>query len=137
MVRGENSAMVSPATRTARAADHIVELGPGPGDRGGEIVFNGSQAEFQKAAPSPTARYVSGRESIPVPPFRRSGRRALTLAGARQHNLKNVTVRVPLHTLTVVSGVSGSGKSTLVHDALYRAVARAFNTDLACPGAYA
>src|SRR6059036_674124 len=118
------------------AADHIVELGPGSGERGGEIVFNGPQAEFQRATHSLTARYVSGRESIPVPPCRRSGRRALTLAGARQHNLKNVTIRVPLHTLTVVSGVSGSGKSTLVHDTLYRAVARAFKTDFAPPGAY-
>src|SRR2546425_616926 len=118
------------------AADHVVELGPGSGERGGEIVFAGPQAEFQRATHSLTARYVSGRESIPVPPFRRSGRRALTLAGARQHNLKNVTVRVPLHTLTVVSGVSGSGKSTLVHDTLYRAVARAFKTDFAPPGAY-
>jgi len=118
------------------AADHIVELGPGSGERGGEIVFNGSQAEFQKATHSLTARYVTGRESIPVPPFRRSGRRSLTLTGARQHNLKDVTIRVPLHTLTAVSGVSGSGKSTLVHDTLYRAVARVFKTDFAPPGAY-
>jgi excinuclease ABC subunit A len=118
------------------AADHIVELGPGSGERGGEIVFNGSQAEFQKATHSLTARYVSGRESILVPPFRRSGRRMLTLAGARQHNLKDVTIRVPLHTLTAVSGVSGSGKSTLVHDTLYRAVARVFKTEFAPPGAY-
>jgi excinuclease ABC subunit A len=118
------------------AADHIVELGPGSGERGGEIVFNGTQAEFQKATHSLTARYVTGRESIPVPPFRRSGRRQLTLVGAREHNLKGVTVRLPLHTLTVVSGVSGSGKSTLVHDTLYRAVARAFKTDFAPPGAY-
>jgi excinuclease ABC subunit A len=118
------------------AADHIVELGPGSGERGGEIVFAGSQAEFQKATHSLTARYVSGRESIPLPPFRRSGRRALTLIGARQHNLKNITLRVPLHTFTAVSGVSGSGKSTLVHDTLYRAVARAFKTDFAPPGAY-
>jgi excinuclease ABC subunit A len=117
-------------------ADHIVELGPGSGERGGEIVFNGPQAEFQRASHSLTARYVSGRESIPVPPFRRAGRRALTLVGARQHNLKNVTLRIPLHTLTAVSGVSGSGKSTLVHDTLYRAAARAFKTDFAPPGAY-
>jgi excinuclease ABC subunit A len=117
-------------------ADHIVELGPGSGERGGEIVFSGSQAEFQRASHSLTARYVSGRESIPVPPFRRAGRRALTLVGARQHNLKNVTLRIPLHTLTAVSGVSGSGKSTLVHDTLYRAAARAFKTDFASPGAY-
>jgi excinuclease ABC subunit A len=118
------------------AADHVVELGPGSGDRGGEIVFNGPQAEFQKATRSLTARYVTGRETIPVPPFRRSGRRHLALLGAREHNLKGVTVRIPLHTLTVVTGVSGSGKSTLVHDTLYRAVARAFKTEFAPPGAY-
>src|SRR5215471_9280800 len=118
------------------AADHIVELGPGSGERGGEIVFNGPQAEFRRATHSLTARYVTGRESIPVPPFRRTGRRSLTLVGARQHNLKHLTFRVPLHTLTAVSGVSGSGKSTLVHDTLYRAVARAFKTDFASPGAY-
>ena len=118
------------------AADHVVELGPGSGERGGEIVFAGPQGEFQKATRSLTARYVTGRESIPVPPFRRTGRRQLVLVGAREHNLKEVTVRIPLHTLTVVSGVSGSGKSTLVHDTLYRAVARAFKTDFTPPGAY-
>ncbi len=118
------------------AADHVVELGPGSGDRGGEIVFNGPQAEFQRATRSLTARYVTGRESIPVPPFRRTGRRHLTLLGARAHNLKGVILRIPLHTLTVVTGVSGSGKSTLVHDTLYRAVARAFKAEFAPPGAY-
>ena len=118
------------------AADWLVELGPGSGERGGEVVFSGPQAEFQKATRSLTARYVSGRETIPVPPFRRSGRRHLGLVGARAHNLKDVTLRVPLHTLSVVSGVSGSGKSTLVHDTLYRAVARAFKTEFAPPGAY-
>jgi excinuclease ABC subunit A len=118
------------------AADHVVELGPGSGERGGEIVFSGSQAEFRKSTRSLTARYFSGRESIPVPAARRVGRRSLTLAGAREHNLKSVTLRVPLGTLTVVTGVSGSGKSTLVHDTLYRAVARVFKTDFATPGAH-
>ncbi len=118
------------------AADHVVELGPGSGERGGEIVFSGPQAEFQKATRSLTARYVTGRESIPVPSVRRTGRRHLVLVGAREHNLKGVTVRIPLQTLTVVSGVSGSGKSTLVHDTLYRAVARAFKTEFTPPGVY-
>jgi len=118
------------------AADHVVELGPGSGERGGEIVFSGPQAEFQKATRSLTARYVTGRESIPVPSVRRTGRRHLVLVGAREHNLKDVTVRIPLQTLTVVSGVSGSGKSTLVHDTLYRAVARAFKTEFTPPGVY-
>jgi excinuclease ABC subunit A len=118
------------------AADHVVELGPGSGERGGEIVFAGPQAEFRKSTRSLTARYLSGRETIPLPLARRPGRRALVLAGAREHNLKDVTLRVPLATLTVVTGVSGSGKSTLVHDTLYRAVARAFKTELLTPGAY-
>jgi excinuclease ABC subunit A len=118
------------------AADHVVELGPGSGERGGEIVFAGPQAEFRKATRSLTARYLSGRETIPVPLLRRTGRRHLVLTGAREHNLKDVTLRLPLGTLSVVTGVSGSGKSTLVHDTLYRAVARAFKTEFQAPGAY-
>ncbi len=118
------------------AADHVVELGPGSGERGGQIVFSGAQEEFRQATRSLTARYLSGRESIPLPLSRRTGRRQLVLTGAREHNLKDLTVRLPLHTLTVVTGVSGSGKSTLVHDTLYRAVARAFKTDFQTPGAY-
>jgi excinuclease ABC subunit A len=118
------------------AADHVIELGPGSGERGGELVFSGGQTEFRRATRSLTARYLAGRESIPVPAARRTGRRVLTLTGAREHNLKDVTLRVPLHTMTVVTGVSGSGKSTLVHDTLYRAVARAFKTEFQGPGAY-
>jgi excinuclease ABC subunit A len=118
------------------AADWVVEVGPGSGERGGEIVFAGSLADFRKDTRSLTARYLAGRESIPVPLTRREPRRSLVLTGARQHNLKGVTLRVPLQTLTVVSGVSGSGKSTLVHDTLYRAVARAFKVEFATPGAH-
>ena len=118
------------------AADHIVELGPGSGERGGEIVFSGGQEAFRKTTRSLTARYLAGRETIPTPLARRAARRFLTLTGAREHNLKDVTLRVPLHAMTVVTGVSGSGKSTLVHDTLYRAVARAFKTEFHSPGAY-
>ncbi|MGH7352999.1 MAG: excinuclease ABC subunit UvrA [Candidatus Rokuibacteriota bacterium] len=118
------------------AADHVVELGPGSGERGGEIVFAGPQAEFRKATQSVTSRYLSGRESIAVPGTRRAARRHLVLTGARAHNLKDLTLRLPLGTLTVVTGVSGSGKSTLIHDTLYRAVARAFKTEFQPPGAY-
>jgi excinuclease ABC subunit A len=119
------------------SADYCVELGPGSGERGGEIMFAGPREEFVKDPRSLTARYLSGRESIPLPLGRRDGSGDfLTLVGAREHNLKDLTVRIPLHTLTCVTGVSGSGKSTLVHDTLYRAVARGFREDADPPGAY-
>jgi excinuclease ABC subunit A len=119
------------------AADYCVELGPGSGERGGELVFAGPRDEFVRDTRSLTARYLSGREIIPLPLGRRDGSgRHLTLVGAREHNLKGLTVRIPLHTFTCVTGVSGSGKSTLVHDTLYRAVARAFKAEFEPPGAY-
>ncbi|MGH7414054.1 MAG: excinuclease ABC subunit UvrA, partial [Candidatus Rokuibacteriota bacterium] len=118
------------------AADYVIEMGPGSGERGGAMVFAGTQAEFRKDPRSLTARYLSGRDTIPLPLARREGRRSLVLEGARANNLKDVTVRIPLHTLTCVTGVSGSGKSTLVHDTLYRAVARHFKAEFAVAGAH-
>ena len=118
------------------AADYVVELGPGSGDRGGHVVFSGPQDEFRQTPRSLTARYLTGRETIPVPATRRKPRRWLTLVGAREHNLRDVTLRIPLGTLTAVTGVSGSGKSTLVHQTLHRAVARAFKSGYAVPGAH-
>jgi excinuclease ABC subunit A len=118
------------------SADYVVELGPGSGERGGEVVFAGDLDAFSHDPRSLTARYLAGRESIPLPPARRPVRRQLVLTGARQHNLKDLTVHIPLQTLTVVTGVSGSGKSTLVHDTLYRALARAFKIEFGTPGAF-
>jgi excinuclease ABC subunit A len=117
------------------SADYLIEMGPGSGERGGTVVFAGTQAEFAKDSRSLTAAYLTGREDIPLPLSRREGRRALVIRGAREHNLKNLTVRIPLHTLTCVTGVSGSGKSTLVHDTLYRTLARHFKVELARSGA--
>jgi excinuclease ABC subunit A len=133
-----NTVLVVEHDRTfIEAADHVVELGPGSGERGGELVFAGPRREFLRDMRSLTARYLAGRETIPLPLGRREGDgRWLTLAGARAHNLRGVTVRVPLQTFTCVTGVSGSGKSTLVHETLYRALARAFRDGFEPPGAH-
>jgi excinuclease ABC subunit A len=105
-----------------RAADHMIELGPGAGEHGGRLVYAGPVAGAT-AAGTLTGDYLAGRRRIAVPAGRRAARKWLELEGATLHNLKDASVRIPLGVLTVVTGVSGSGKSTLVHDVLYRQLA--------------
>jgi excinuclease ABC subunit A len=110
------------------AADHVVDLGPGAGEHGGELIFSGPTEKLWRDPTSLTARYLRDELTIPVPRKRRpTNGRNLQLLGAQENNLKRIDITIPLQTLTCITGVSGSGKSTLVHDTLYRALQRVFH----------
>ena len=121
-----------------RSADHVVDMGPGAGVHGGEIVAEGEPAAIVASPASLTGRYLSGAEAIPVPPTTRPGKegQTVTVIGARANNLANIDVTFRLGTFTCVTGVSGSGKSTLVVDTLYRAAARQMFAARVQPGAH-
>ncbi len=113
---------------TMRESDHIVDIGPGPGVHGGEVVFSGSPQDILKCDKSITGKYLSGKLKIEVPKKRRKAENGyIEIKGAKEHNLKNINVKIPVGNFTCVTGVSGSGKSTLVNEILYKEVANRLN----------
>ena len=121
---------------TMRAADYIVDIGPGAGEHGGQVVAAGTAEEIMQCQESVTGAYLSGRIQIPVPEKRRIPTGWLTVRGAAENNLKQIDVRFPLGVMTCVTGVSGSGKSSLVNEILYKALARKLNRARTIPGKF-
>jgi excinuclease ABC subunit A len=134
---GNTLIVVEHDEETMRSADHIVDLGPGAGIHGGEVVAAGAPEVLAQHPTSLTAAYLRGERSIPVPSERRSGNgKTLTVVGAREHNLRDLSVDIPLGTLTCVTGASGSGKSTLVHRILHASLAKLLYRAKENPGAH-
>ena len=135
--QGNTVIVVEHDEETMLAADYIVDFGPGPGVRGGEVVADGSLEDIRNAPRSVTGKYLSGELKIAVPAKRRpKGKKALKIVGARQHNLRNIDVTIPLEGFVCITGVSGSGKSSLVTDILWEVLNRELNGGDGNPGAH-
>ncbi len=125
---GNTVLVVEHDEETMLAADHIVDIGPGAGIHGGEVIYNGPAEGILKCRASITGQYLSGRKKVPVPVYRRPGNgKKLTIVGAKQNNLKNINVTIPLGEFVCVTGVSGSGKSSLINEILYKRLASELN----------
>lgn len=121
---------------TMLAADHVIDIGPGAGEHGGEVIAQGTAQEIMQVPESITGQYLSGKLRIPVPSKRRMPNGWLTVKGAAENNLKNITVKFPLGVFTCVTGVSGSGKSSLVNEILYKYLAKKLNRARTIPGKF-
>lgn len=119
---------------TMRAADYVVDIGPGAGEHGGQVIATGTAEDIMKNPNSITGKYLSGEIKIPVPKTRRKPKGFLKVVGAKENNLKNIDVKVPIGVFTCVTGVSGSGKSSLVNEILYKSLARKLNRARTIPG---
>jgi excinuclease ABC subunit A len=133
---GNTVIVVEHDEQTMRAADHLVDLGPGAGEHGGFIVAQGTAEELEAEPKSLTGQFLAGKRTIPVPGRRRTPSGYIKILGASEHNLRGIDVSIPLGTFTCVTGVSGSGKSTLVNDVLYKAAAHRLHRARGRPGAH-
>jgi excinuclease ABC subunit A len=133
---GNTVIIVEHEEEVMKNADEIIDMGPMAGSHGGEVVFQGNHDDLIHSEKSLTAKYLTLQEVIPVPLKRRSWKNSITIEGARENNLKNLTVQIPLETLTVITGVSGSGKSTLIRQILYPALKKQLGGTSAITGEY-